>query len=399
MSESKSNFLLTSESVSDGHPDKICDQVSDAVLDAALAQDPASRVACETACTTNRLWMFGEITTSGDIDYANVARNVIKDIGYDDPAYGFDYLNCNIDVYLHSQSPDIKAAVDTALENRVQGIDADSQQGAGDQGMMIGYAVNETPELMPLPISLAHQMTRRMSELRRNATIPYLRPDAKSQVTVEYNHRYEPQRIHTIVLSSWHSEQPSQDQIKKDLKKHVINPIAPLEMIDDDTIVRVNPSGRFVTGGPHGDAGLTGRKIIVDTYGGSARHGGGAFSGKDPSKVDRSGAYAARYVAKNIVASGIATRAEIQISYAIGVAEPVSLMVETYGTGKIRNTKIARIVSDIFDLRPSGIIRTLNLRRPIYRNVAAFGHFGRSDLDLPWEKTDKAEEIRTAAGI
>lgn len=399
MSESKSNFLLTSESVSDGHPDKICDQVSDAVLDATLAQDPASRVACETACTTNRLWMFGEITTSGDIDYANVARNVIKDIGYDDPAYGFDYLNCNIDVYLHSQSPDIKAAVDTALENRVQGIDADSQQGAGDQGMMIGYAVNETPELMPLPISLAHQMTRRMSELRRNGTIPYLRPDAKSQVTVEYNHRYEPQRIHTIVLSSWHSEQPSQEQIKKDLKKHVVNPIAPLEMIDDDTIVRVNPSGRFVTGGPHGDAGLTGRKIIVDTYGGSARHGGGAFSGKDPSKVDRSGAYAARYVAKNIVASGIATRAEIQISYAIGVAEPVSLMVETYGTGKIQNTEIARIVSDIFDLRPSGIIRTLNLRRPIYRNVAAFGHFGRSDLDLPWEKIDKAEEIRTAAGI
>lgn len=399
MSESKSNFLLTSESVSDGHPDKICDQVSDAVLDAALAQDPASRVACETACTTNRLWMFGEITTSGDIDYANVARKVIKDIGYDDPAYGFDYLNCNIDVYLHSQSPDIKAAVDTALENRVQGIDADSQQGAGDQGMMIGYAVNETPELMPLPISLAHQMTRRMSELRRNGSIPYLRPDAKSQVTVEYNHRYEPQRIHTIVLSTWHSEQPSQEQIKKDLKKHVVNPIAPLEMIDDDTIIRINPSGRFVTGGPHGDAGLTGRKIIVDTYGGSARHGGGAFSGKDPSKVDRSGAYAARYVAKNIVASGIATRAEIQISYAIGVAEPVSLMVETYGTGKIQNTEIARIVSDIFDLRPSGIIRTLNLRRPIYRNVATFGHFGRSDLDLPWEKTDKAEEIRTAAGI
>lgn len=399
MSESKSNFLLTSESVSDGHPDKICDQVSDAVLDAALAQDPASRVACETACTTNRLWMFGEITTSGDIDYANVARNVIKDIGYDDPAYGFDYLNCNIDVYLHSQSPDIKAAVDTALENRVQGIDADSQQGAGDQGMMIGYAVNETPELMPLPISLAHQLTRRMSELRRNGTISYLRPDAKSQVTVEYNHRYEPQRIHTIVLSSWHSEQPSQEQIKEDLEEHVVNPIAPLEMIDDATIVRINPSGRFVTGGPHGDAGLTGRKIIVDTYGGSARHGGGAFSGKDPSKVDRSGAYAARYVAKNIVASGIATRAEIQISYAIGVAEPVSLMVETYGTGKIRNTEIARIVSDTFDLRPSGIIRTLNLRRPIYRNVAAFGHFGRSDLDLPWEKTDKAEEIRTAAGI
>lgn len=399
MSESKSNFLLTSESVSDGHPDKICDQVSDAVLDAALAQDPASRVACETACTTNRLWMFGEITTSGDIDYANVARNVIKDIGYDDPAYGFDYLNCNIDVYLHSQSPDIKAAVDTALENRVQGIDEDSQLGAGDQGMMIGYAVNETPELMPLPISLAHQMTRRMSELRRNGSIPYLRPDAKSQVTVEYNHRYEPQRIHTIVLSTWHSEQPAQDQIKEDLKEYVVKPIAPLEMIDDDTIVRVNPSGRFVTGGPHGDAGLTGRKIIVDTYGGSARHGGGAFSGKDPSKVDRSGAYAARYVAKNIVASGIATRAEIQISYAIGVAEPVSLMVETYGTGKIQNTEIAKIVSDIFDLRPSGIIRTLNLRRPIYSNVAAFGHFGRTDLDLPWEKTDKADEIRTAAGI
>ena len=399
MTKGSSNFLLTSESVSDGHPDKICDQVSDAVLDAALAGDPTSRVACETSCTTNRLWMFGEITTASAIDFESVAREVIRDIGYDDPAYKFDHESCQIDVYLHAQSPDIDAAVSTALEDRDADADENAQQGAGDQGMMIGYAVDETPELMPLPISLAHRLTKRMSDARRDGSIPYLRPDAKSQVTVEYNEDHEPQRIDTIVLSTWHAPDAEQSQIEADLVAQVIDPLVPNDMLDGDTKYLINPSGRFVTGGPHGDAGLTGRKIIVDTYGGSARHGGGAFSGKDPSKVDRSGAYAARYVAKNIVAAGLARRAEVQIAYAIGKAEPVSLMVETRGTGKLPNTAIAAIVGDTFDLRPSGIIETLDLRRPIYRSVAAFGHFGRQDLDLPWERTDKADVLRAAAGI
>ena len=399
MTNSGSNFLLTSESVSDGHPDKICDQVSDAVLDAALAGDPSSRVACETSCTTNRLWMFGEITTRSDIDFEAVARGVIQEIGYDNPEYEFDYKSCEIGVYLHAQSPDINAAVSTALEDRGEAGSGDAQQGAGDQGMMIGYAVDETPELMPLPISLAHRLTKRMSDARREGSIPYLRPDAKSQVTVEYNEDHEPQRIDTIVLSTWHAPDAEQSRIEKDLIAEVIDPLVPNELLDDYTKYLINPSGRFVTGGPHGDAGLTGRKIIVDTYGGSARHGGGAFSGKDPSKVDRSGAYAARYVAKNIVASGLAKRAEVQIAYAIGKAEPVSLMVETRGTGKLPNTAIAAIVEDTFDLRPSGIIETLKLRRPIYRPVAAFGHFGRQDLDLPWERTDKADALRAAAGV
>ena len=399
MTKGSSNFLLTSESVSDGHPDKICDQVSDAVLDAALAGDPTSRVACETSCTTNRLWMFGEITTASAIDFEAVAREVIRDIGYDDPAYKFDHESCQIDVYLHAQSPDIDAAVSTALEDRDDDDDDNAQQGAGDQGMMIGYAVDETPEMMPLPISLAHRLTKRMSDARRDGSIPYLRPDAKSQVTVEYNEDHEPQRIDTIVLSTWHAPDAKQSQIEADLVAQVIDPLVPSDMLDGDTKYLINPSGRFVTGGPHGDAGLTGRKIIVDTYGGSARHGGGAFSGKDPSKVDRSGAYAARYVAKNIVAAGLARRAEVQIAYAIGKAEPVSLMVETRGTGKLPNTEIAAIVGDTFDLRPSGIIETLNLRRPIYRAVAAFGHFGRQDLDLPWERTDKADALRAAASI
>ena len=399
MTERSSNFLLTSESVSDGHPDKICDQVSDAVLDAALAGDPNSRVACETSCTTNRLWMFGEITTAAEIDFEAVARNTIREIGYDDPAYEFDHESCRIGVFLHAQSPDINAAVSTALEDRGGEADDDVQQGAGDQGMMIGYAVDETPELMPLPISLAHRLTKSMSDARRDGSIPYLRPDAKSQVTVEYNDDHEPQRIDTIVLSTWHAPDAEQSQIEADLIEKVIDPLVPADMRDDATKYLINPSGRFVTGGPHGDAGLTGRKIIVDTYGGSARHGGGAFSGKDPSKVDRSGAYAARYVAKNIVAAGLAKRAEVQIAYAIGKAEPVSLMVETRGTGKIPNTEIAALVSKHFDLRPSGIIESLNLRRPIYRPVAAFGHFGRQDLDLPWERTDKADALRTAAGI
>ena len=399
MTTGSSNFLLTSESVSDGHPDKICDQVSDAVLDAALAGDPSSRVACETSCTTNRLWMFGEITTASEIDFEAVARETIRSIGYDDPAYEFDHESCEIGVYLHSQSPDIDAAVSTALEDRGGDDNENAQQGAGDQGMMIGYAVDETPELMPLPISLAHRLTKRMSDARRDGSIPYLRPDAKSQVTVEYNEDHEPQRIDTIVLSTWHAPDVEQSQIESDLIAQVIDPLVPAEMRDDETKYLINPSGRFVTGGPHGDAGLTGRKIIVDTYGGSARHGGGAFSGKDPSKVDRSGAYAARYVAKNIVASGLAKRAEVQIAYAIGKAEPVSLMVETRGTGKLPNTTIAAIVGETFDLRPSGIIESLNLQRPIYRPVAAFGHFGRQDLDLPWERTDKADALRAAADV
>ena len=390
--------LLTSESVSDGHPDKICDQVSDGVLDAALAGDPYSRVACETSCTTNRLWMFGEITTAAEIDFEAVARGVIRDIGYDNPEYQFDDKSCDVKVYLHSQSPDIDAAVSTALEVRGSKSE-DAQQGAGDQGMMIGYAVDETPELMPLPISLAHRLTKRMSDARRDGSIPYLRPDAKSQVTIEYDDNHVPVRIDTIVLSSWHAPDVKQSQIEADLIEQVIDPLVSSELRDKNTQYLINPSGRFVTGGPHGDAGLTGRKIIVDTYGGSARHGGGAFSGKDPSKVDRSGAYAARYVAKNIVASGLANRAEVQIAYAIGKAEPVSLMVETRGTGKIADTKIADIVAGTFDLRPTGIIETLNLRRPIYRPVAAFGHFGRPDLDLPWERTDKADALRSAAGI
>ena len=390
--------LLTSESVSDGHPDKICDQVSDGVLDAALAGDPNSRVACETSCTTNRLWMFGEITTTADIDFEAIARGVIRDIGYDDPEYQFDDKSCDINVYLHSQSPDIDAAVSTALEVRGSNSE-DAQQGAGDQGMMIGYAVDETPELMPLPISLAHRLTKRMSDARRNGAIPYLRPDAKSQVTMEYDDSHIPVRIDTIVLSTWHAPDVEQSQIEADLVEQVIDPLVPNDLRDANTHYLINPSGRFVTGGPHGDAGLTGRKIIVDTYGGSARHGGGAFSGKDPSKVDRSGAYAARYVAKNIVAAGLANRAEVQIAYAIGKAEPVSLMVETRGTGQIADTKIAEIVDGIFDLRPRGIIETLNLRRTIYRPVAAFGHFGRPDLDLPWERTDKADALRSAAGI
>ncbi len=390
--------LLTSESVSDGHPDKICDQVSDGILDAALAGDPNSRVACETSCTTNRLWMFGEITTASDIDFEAVARGVIRDIGYDNPEYQFDDKSCDVNVYLHAQSPDIDAAVSTALE--IRGADSeDSQQGAGDQGMMIGYAVDETPELMPLPISLAHRLTKRMSDARRDGSIPYLRPDSKSQVTVEYDENHVPARIDTIVLSSWHAPDVEQSQIEADFIEQVIDPLVSPDLRDGSTQYLINPSGRFVTGGPHGDAGLTGRKIIVDTYGGSARHGGGAFSGKDPSKVDRSGAYAARYVAKNVVAAGLANRAEVQIAYAIGKAEPVSLMVETRGTGKIADTKIADIVAGTFDLRPSGIIETLNLRRPIYRPVAAFGHFGRPDLDLPWERTDKVDALRDAAGV
>lgn len=397
------SYLFTSESVTEGHPDKLCDQISDAVLDAFIAGDPRARVACETATTTGLVVVMGEISSSNDrVDVRGAVREAIRDAGYTKPEYGFDYRSCAVMIALDEQSPDIASGVTHSLEVRGQdGIDEEEVEslGAGDQGMMIGYAVDETPELMPLPISLAHRLTKSMSDARRDGSIPYLRPDAKSQVTIEYNEDHEPQRIDTIVLSTWHAPEVDQSTIERDLIEQVIDPLVPSDMRDAETKYLINPSGRFVTGGPHGDAGLTGRKIIVDTYGGSARHGGGAFSGKDPSKVDRSGAYAARYVAKNIVASGLAKRAEVQIAYAIGKAEPVSLMVETRGTGKLPNTAIAALVGETFDLRPSGIIESLNLRRPIYRPVAAFGHFGRQDLDLPWERTDKADALRSAAGV
>ena len=381
------NYLLTSESVSDGHPDKVCDQVSDAVVDAALRDDPGSRVACETSCTSNRMWLFGEVTTNSDIDYEALARSVIADIGYTESDYNFDSEGADVNVYIHRQSADISAAVGGA----------DLNQGAGDQGIMIGYAVNETDELMPLPISIAHRLTRATSLARRNGDIPFLRPDAKSQVTVEYSQDHKPQRIDTIVISSWHDPGVDQSVVYEELVNKVIRPTVPDNLLDDDTDFKINPSGNFAIGGPHGDAGLTGRKIIVDSYGGSARHGGGAFSGKDPSKVDRSGAYAARYVAKNIVASGLAHRVEVQIAYAIGVPDPVSIMVDSHHTGKIPDTQIAQLVRRYFDLRPRSIISGMNLLRPIYRDVAAFGHFGRPDLDLPWERIDVAEQLANAA--
>ena len=381
------NYLLTSESVSDGHPDKVCDQVSDAVVDAALRDDPDSRVACETSCTSNRMWLYGEVTTSSWIDYEALARSVVADIGYTDPSFNFDAEGADVGVYIHKQSADISAAVGSA----------DLDQGAGDQGIMIGYAVDETPELMPLPIAMAHRLTRAVSEARRNGDIPFLRPDAKSQVTVEYSQDHQPQRIDTIVISSWHDPDVDQETIAEELTSNVIEAVVPSSLRDSETKLKINPSGNFAIGGPHGDAGLTGRKIIVDSYGGSARHGGGAFSGKDPSKVDRSGAYAARYVAKNIVAAKLATRVEVQIAYAIGVADPVSIMVDTHHTGVMPDTQIAKIVQDTFDLRPRAVITGLDLLRPIYRDVAAFGHFGRPDLDLPWERTDKADELAAAA--
>lgn len=380
------NYLLTSESVSDGHPDKVCDQVSDAVVDAALGDDPDSRVACETSCTSNRMWLFGEVTTASNIHYEALARSVIADIGYNDRSFNFDAESAEVNIFIHKQSPDISAAVGSA----------DLNQGAGDQGIMIGYAVDETPELMPLPIAMAHRLTRAVSEARRNGDIPFLRPDAKSQVTVEYSRDHKPQRIDTVVISSWHDPDVDQQTIYDAIVSKVIEPVVPSELRNANTKVKINPSGKFAIGGPHGDAGLTGRKIIVDSYGGSARHGGGAFSGKDPSKVDRSAAYAARYVAKNIVAAGLATRVEVQIAYAIGVAEPVSIMVDTHHTGRMPDTEIARGVQRTFDLRPRAVITGLDLLRPIYRDVAAFGHFGRPDLDLPWERTDKADELATA---
>lgn len=388
-----SKILFTSESVTEGHPDKICDQISDTILDALLEQDPMSRVACETAITTGLVLVMGEITTSAQVDFQNLIRETIKKIGYDDSAKGFDGSTCGVMVALDKQSVDIALGVDKALEAKLTDSQIDAI-GAGDQGMMFGYATNETDEYMPYPIYLAHLLTRQLTKVRKDGTLPYLRPDGKSQVTVEYDKSGKPVRIDAVVISSQHSEDISWEQIQKDIKTYVIDPVLPTDLLDDDTKIYINPTGRFVIGGPNGDSGLTGRKIIVDTYGGWARHGGGAFSGKDPTKVDRSAAYAARYVAKNLVAAGLCDKAEIQLSYAIGVASPTSVRIDTFGTGKLPEEKLADIITENFDLRPAGIIQMLNLRRPIYKGTAAYGHFGRSDLDLPWEKTDKAEDLK-----
>ena len=389
-------LLFTSESVTEGHPDKICDQISDAVLDALLAQDPMSRVACETAVTTGLVLVMGEITTKAQIDIQTIVRETIREIGYDRAKYGFDCDTCGVIVALDKQSTDIAMGVDKALEAKENHMSDEEIEaiGAGDQGMMFGYATNETPELMPYPISLAHKLARKLTEVRKNGTLPYLRPDGKTQVSVEYDENGKPCRLEAVVLSTQHDENVSQEQIHADIKKYVFDPVLPQDMIDDETKFFINPTGRFVIGGPHGDAGLTGRKIIVDTYGGYARHGGGAFSGKDCTKVDRSAAYAARYVAKNIVAAGLAEKCEIQLSYAIGVARPTSIMVDTFGTGKLADDKLVEIIRENFDLRPAGIIKMLDLRRPIYKQTAAYGHFGRTDIDLPWEKTDKVDDLK-----
>ncbi len=391
-------FLFTSESVTEGHPDKICDRISDSVLDAIMAQDPNGRVACETTCTTGQILIMGEITTTADIEIAKIAREAVCDIGYDDAQKGFDGNTCAVLLAIHEQSPDIALGVDNSAEIKEGNEDEHNQHGAGDQGMMFGFACDETEELMPMPISLAHKLAKQLTKVRKDGTLPYLRPDGKTQVTVEYEDD-TPVRVETVVISSQHSADVSLEQIRKDIVVNVIKPIIPEELMDDDTIIYVNPTGRFVTGGPHGDSGLTGRKIIVDTYGGYSRHGGGAFSGKDPTKVDRSAAYAARYIAKNVVASGVAKKCEVQLAYAIGVAKPVSVMIDTFGTGKIDDSAISSIVSELFDLRPSAIIKDLELRKPIYSQLAAYGHVGREDLDVKWEKTDKAEAIRKAAGI
>lgn len=391
----KNRRLFTSESVTEGHPDKICDQISDSILDAILKNDPNARVACETAVTTGLVLVTGEISTTTYVDISKIVRQTLSDIGYTRAKYGFDAETCAVITSIDEQSPDIAAGVDQALEAR-EGRMSDEEIeaiGAGDQGLMFGYACNETKELMPLPISLAHQLARRLTEVRKDETLPYLRPDGKTQVTVEYDENDQPIRIDTIVISTQHHPDVGIDQIKTDMKEYVIAPIVPAELIDENTKYYINPTGRFVIGGPQGDAGLTGRKIIVDTYGGYARHGGGAFSGKDPTKVDRSAAYAARYVAKNIVASGLADKCEVQLAYAIGVAQPVSISVDTFGTGKATEEQFVEAIRKNFDLRPAGIIQMLDLRRPIYRQTAAYGHFGRSDLDLPWERTDKAEAI------
>ncbi|MRG29422.1 MULTISPECIES: methionine adenosyltransferase [Laceyella] len=394
----KKRSIFTSESVTVGHPDKICDQISDSILDAILEKDPNARVACETSVTTGLVLVAGEISTSCYVDIPKLVRQTIRDIGYTRAKFGFDADTCAVLTSIDEQSPDIAQGVDQALEKREGSMTEDEIEaiGAGDQGLMFGFACNETDELMPLPISLAHKLARRLHEVRVNGTLPYLRPDGKTQVSVEYEDD-KPVRIDTVVVSTQHAEEISLDQIKQDIQTHVINPIVPAEMMDEATKFFINPTGRFVIGGPQGDAGLTGRKIIVDTYGGYARHGGGAFSGKDPTKVDRSGAYAARYVAKNIVAAGLADKCEVQLAYAIGVARPVSIRVETFGTGKLSEEVLVELVKKHFDLRPAGIIRQLDLRRPIYRQTAAYGHFGRTDVELPWEKTDKAEALKADA--
>ncbi|MBE5864240.1 MAG: methionine adenosyltransferase [Lachnospiraceae bacterium] len=390
--------LFTSESVTEGHPDKICDAVSDAVLDALMAQDPYSRVACETCTKTGFVLVMGEITTKANVDITDIVRKTVTEIGYDSSDKGFDGNTCGVLVALEKQSPDIAMGVDKALEARNGEKDMNEEEldaiGAGDQGMMFGFATDETPELMPYPISLAHKLTRKLTEVRKNGTLSYLRPDGKSQVSVEYDENGKPFRLEAVVLSTQHDANVTQEQIHKDIKKYVFDEVLPAEMIDENTKFFINPTGRFVIGGPAGDSGLTGRKIIVDTYGGYARHGGGAFSGKDCTKVDRSAAYAARYVAKNIVAAGLASKCEIQLSYAIGVAHPTSVMVDTFGTGKISDEKLVNVIRENFDLRPAGIIKMLDLRRPIYRGTAAYGHFGRTDIDVPWEKTDKVDILK-----
>ncbi len=393
-------LYLTSESVTEGHPDKICDQISDAILDCLLEQDPRSRVACETATTTGLVLVLGEVTTRAYVEVQDVVRRVVREIGYTHSDYGFDASTCGIIVALHGQSPDIAQGVDKALEAKSGEMTEEEIEtvGAGDQGMMFGFACNESPEYMPLPIAFAHRLTRRLAEVRKSGQIPYLRPDGKSQVTVEYHHGV-PRRVDTVLISTQHDAQIPQEKIREDVLKYVVEAVIPADLLDDQTKYFVNPTGRFVVGGPMGDAGLTGRKIIVDTYGGIARHGGGAFSGKDPTKVDRSAAYAARYVAKNIVAAGLADRFEIQLSYAIGVAHPLSISFETFGTGKVADEVLHRLIDEYFDLRPGAIIRDLDLRRPIYRRTAAYGHFGRDDIDAPWERTDKVELLRRAANM
>ena len=389
-------LLFTSESVTEGHPDKMCDAISDAILDACMEQDPMSRVACETASCTGFVLVTGEITTKAQLDIPSIVRKTVNEIGYNDAKTGFDGHTCAVMVALDQQSPDIAMGVDKALEAKENKMSDEQLEaiGAGDQGMMFGYATNETPELMPYPISLAHKLALRLTKVRKDGTLKYLRPDGKTQVSVEYDENGKPKRLEAVVLSTQHDEDVTQEQIHEDIKKYVFDPILPIELVDAETKFFINPTGRFVIGGPHGDAGLTGRKIIVDTYGGYARHGGGAFSGKDCTKVDRSAAYAARYVAKNIVAAGLAEKCEIQLSYAIGVAQPTSIMVDTFGTGKLSDEKLVEIVRENFDLRPAGIIKMLDLRRPIYRGTAAYGHFGRTDLNLPWEATDKAEALK-----